>query len=117
MILTTEFQKVLEASTKVTQNVTGYLRLYLKYGGRDVANNKDIIYYEIRQYAYNPYGNYLGWEWSGSLAWNIKLGTTVKANGTYTQTPAIYTDGKERVKVSGSWEQPHNADGNWSSDI
>lgn len=117
MQLTTEFQKVLEASTKVTSNVTGYLRLYLKYGGRDVTNNKDIIYYEIRQYAYNPYGNYLAWEWTGSLAWNIKLGTTTKANGTYTQTPAIYTDGKERVKASGSWEQPHNADGNWSSAI
>ena len=29
-MLTTEFQKVLEASTKVTQNVTGYLRLYFK---------------------------------------------------------------------------------------
>lgn len=116
MILTTEFQKVLEASTKVTQNVTGYLRLYLKYGGRDVANNKDIIYYEIRQYAYNPYGNYLGWEWSGSLAWNIKLGNTVKANGTYTQS-AVHSNGKEVLRVSGSWEQPHNADGNWSSDI
>ena len=115
--LTTEWQKVLEASTKVTSNITGYLRLYLKYGGRDVTNNKDIIYYEIRQYAYNPYGNYLAWEWTGSLAWNIKLGTTTKANGTYTQTPAIYTDGNERVKVSGSWEQPHNADGNWSSAI
>lgn len=117
MQLTTEFQKVLEASTKVTQNVTGYLRLYLKYGGRDETNNKDIIYYEIRQYAYNPYGNYLAWEWTGDLAWNIKLGTTTKASGTYKQTPAIYTDGKERVRVSGSWEQEHNPDGTWSSSI
>ena len=117
MQLTTEFQKVLETSTKVTQNVTGYLRLYLKYGGRDETNNKDIIYYEIRQYAYNPYGNYLAWEWTGDLAWNIKLGTTTKASGTYKQTPAIYTDGKERVRVSGSWEQEHNPDGTWSSSI
>lgn len=117
MQLTTEFQKVLEASTKVTQNVTGYLRLYLKYGDRDVTNNKDIIYYEIRQYAYNPYGNYLGWEYAGNLAWNIKLGTTIKTNGTYKQTPAIYSNGQEIVRQSGSWEQPHNADGNWSSAI
>ena len=117
MQLTTEFQKVLETSTKVTQNVTGYLRLYLKYGGRDETNNKDIIYYEIRQYAYNPYGNYLAWEWTGDLAWNIKLGTTTKANGTYKQTPAIYSDGRERVRVSGSWEQEHNPDGTWSSEI
>lgn len=116
MVLTTEFQKVLEASTKVTSNCTGYLRLYIKYGGRDVANNKDIIYYEIRQYAHNPYGNYLGWEWYGSLAWNIKLGTTIKANGTYTQS-AVYSNGQEVVRASGSWEQPHNEDGNWSSAI
>ena len=58
MDLTTSFQKVAEVSTKVTSNVTGYLRLYLKYGDRDIANNQDTIYYEIRQYAYNPYGNY-----------------------------------------------------------
>ena len=115
--LTTEWQKVLEASTKVTSNVTGYLRLYLKYGGRDETNNKDIVYYEIRQYAYNPYGNYLAWEWTGDLSWNIKLGTTTKASGSYTQTPAIYTDGKERVKVSGNWEQEHNSDGTWTSSI
>lgn len=41
--LTTEWQKVLEASTKVTSNVTGYLRLYMKYGGRNETNNKDIV--------------------------------------------------------------------------
>lgn len=115
--LTPEWQKVLEASTKVTSNVTGYLRLYMKYGGRDETNNKDIVYYEIRQYAYNPYGNYLAWEWSGDLDWNIKLGTTTKASGTYKQTPAIYSNGQETVRQSGNWEQPHNADGNWSSAI
>lgn len=116
MKLTTEFQKILESSTKVTQNVTGYLRLYLKYGSRDDVNNKDIIYYEIRQYAHNPYGNYLSWEWSGSLAWNIKLGTAIKAEGKYTQS-AVYSNGKEIVRASGSWEQPHNVDGTWSSAI
>jgi len=116
MALTTDFQKVLEASTKVTQNVTGYLRLYLKYGNRDVENNQDTIYYEIRQYAYNPYGNYLGWEWTGSLSWNIKLGGSTKASGSYTQS-AVYSNGQEVVRASGSWIQPHNDDGNWSSSI
>lgn len=115
-MLTTEFQKVLEASTKVTQNVTGYLRLYLKYGGRNETTNKDTIYYEIRQYAANPYGNYDAWSWSSALAWNIYLGGTKKTSGTYTQS-AIKSDGKEKVRVSGSWEQPHNSDGTWSSSI
>lgn len=116
MQLTTEFQKVLETSTKVTQNVTGYLRLYLKYGGRDEANNKDIIYYEIRQYAYNPYGNYDAWSWSGSYPFNIKNEKGTLASGSYTQS-AIKSDGKEKVRASGSWEQEHNPDGTWSSEI
>ena len=115
--LKTEWQKVLEASTKVTSNVTGYLRLYLKYGGRNVETNKDIIYYEIRHYAYNPYGNYLAWERTEKFNWNIYLGTTTKQTGQFTQTPAIYSDGSERVKASGSWEQEHNSDGTWSSEI
>ena len=116
MQLTTEFQKVLETSTKVTQNVTGYLRLYLKYGGRDEANNKDIIYYEIRQYAYNPYGNYDAWSWSGSYPFNITNEKGTLASGSYTQS-AIKSDGKEKVRASGSWEQEHNPDGTWSSEI
>lgn len=115
-MLTTEFQKVLEASTKVTQNVTGYLRLYLKYGGRNETTNKDTIYYEIRQYAYNPYGNYDAWSWSSALAWNIYLDGTKKTSGTYTQS-AIKSDGTEKVRASGSWEQQHNSDGSWSSSI
>lgn len=116
MILTTSFQKVLESSTKVTQNCTGYLRLYLKYGNRNVATNTDTIYYEIRQYAYNPYGNYLGWEYSHSLSWSIKADNVTKASGSYKQS-AIYSNGKEVVRASGSWTQPHNADGNWSANI
>lgn len=116
MQLTTEFQKVLETSTKVTQNVTGYLRLYLKYGGRDEANNKDIIYYEIRQYAYNPYGNYDAWSWSGSYPFNITNEKGTLASGSYTQS-AIKSDGKEKVRASGSWKQEHNPDGTWSSNI
>ncbi len=116
MQLTTEFQKVLETSTKVTQNVTGYLRLYLKYGRRDEANNKDIIYYEIRQYAYNPYGNYDAWSWNGSYPFNITNEKGTLASGSYTQS-AIKSDGKEKVRASGSWEQEHNPDGTWSSNI
>ena len=116
MQLTTEFQKILETSTKVTQNVTGYLRLYLKYGGRDVANNKDIIYYEIRQYAYNPYGNYDAWSWNGSYPFNITNEKGTLASGSYTQS-AIKSDGTEKVRASGSWEQEHNQDGTWSSKI
>ena len=116
MILTTSFQKVLESSTKVTQNCTGYLRLYLKYGNRNVATNTDTIFYEIRQYAYNPYGNYLGWEYSPSLSWSIKADNVTKASGSYKQS-AIYSNGKEVVRASGSWTQPHNADGNWSANL
>lgn len=115
-MLTTEFQKVLEASTKVTQNVTGYLRLYLKYGGRNETTNKDTIYYEIRQYAANPYGNYDAWSWASALPYNIYLGGTKKTSGTYTQS-AIKSDGKEKSRASGSWEQSHNSDGTWSSSI
>lgn len=119
--LTTEFQKVAEASTKVTSNVTGYLRLYLKYGDRDKDNNQDTIYYEIRQLAYNPYGKYYAWEWTGSYNWSIKFGDETKANGSYTQS-AIYstkTDALEYevVRASGSWVQKHNLDGSFSTSL
>lgn len=119
--LTTEFQKVAEASTKVTSNVTGYLRLYLKYGNRDKDNNQDTIYYEIRQLAYNPYGKYYAWEWTGSYNWSIKFGDETKANGSYTQS-AIYstkTDALEYevVRASGSWVQKHNLDGSFSTSL
>ena len=116
MALTTSFQKVAEVSTKVTSNVTGYLRLYLKYGDRDIANNQDTIYYEIRQYAYNPYGNYDAWSWSGSLPFSIKNGSTTLASGSYTQS-AIKSDGTEKVRASGSWVQKHNADGSFSATL
>lgn len=116
MDLTTSFQKVAEVSTKVTSNVTGYLRLYLKYGNRDIANNQDTIYYEIRQYAYNPYGNYDAWSWSGSLPFSIKNGSTALASGSYTQS-AIKSDGTEKVRASGSWVQKHNDDGSFSATL
>lgn len=114
--LTNEFQKVIETSTKVTQNVTGYLRLYLKYGNRNIPEMKDTIYYEIRQQAVNPYGNYFAWQWDSALAWSIKEGNNVLASGTYTQS-AIYSDGKEKVRASGSFDVTHNADGTWEKTL
>lgn len=119
--LTTSWQKVAEASTKVTQNITGYLRLYMKYGNRDVANNRDTIYYEIRQAATNPYGTYLAWEWTGSYNWSIRSWANVISpnpiTGTMTQTPAVYSDGVELVRVSGSYVQEHAYDGTWTDTV
>lgn len=121
MELTTSWQKVAEASYQVTSNITGYLRLYMKYGNRDINNNRDTIYYEIRQLAYNPYGRYFAWQWDSALDWSIKNGNTVLANGNYTQS-AIYstsTDStaNEVVRASGSFVQNHNSDGSWSATL
>ena len=122
MELTTSWKKVAEASYKIPNtNVTGYLRLYMKYGNRDINNNRDTIYYEIRQFAYNPYGRYFAWQWDSALDWSIKNGNTVLANGNYVQT-AIYSSStdstaNEVVRASGSFVQNHNSDGNWSATL
>lgn len=112
--ISTSFTKIIETSTKVTQNVTGYLRLYLKYGNR--TGLQDTVYYEIRQQAVNPYGNYLGWEWYTALPWNIKQGNTTLASGSFVQN-AIYSDGKEVVRASGSFQITHDSDGTWAKEI
>lgn len=119
--LTTNWQKVAEASNKVTSNATGYIRLYMKYGNTNVSGNKDTIYYEIRQAASNPYGTYLAWEWTGSYDWSIRsAANTISPNpitGKMVQSPAVYSDGVELVRVSGSYEQEHNYDGTFSDTI
>ena len=112
--LTTTFQKVCEVSRKLSSNLTGYTRLYMRYDNRSGLN--DTIYYEIRQQAVNPSGNYFGWQWDTALAWSIKSGNTNKANGSFTQS-AIYSNGKEVVRASGSYVQPHNADGTFSDTL
>ena len=117
--LGTDWKKVCEVSTKLSSNLTGYTRLYMKYGNRSGLN--DTIYYEIRQLAYNPYGSYFAWQWDSAIAWSIKSGNTTKANGSFTQ-PAIYstkTDStaNEVVRASGSYVQPHNADGTFSDTL
>ncbi len=118
MLLTTSFQKVTERSAQVTSNTVGYSRLYLKYGRTeyDIANNRDTIYYEIRQYSYNQYGRYLGWEVTNSSAWNIKIAGSTVASGSYTQT-AIYSNDPELVRVSGSFTQSHDSDGTWAETV
>ena len=99
--LTTSWQLVAEGSSKVTSNCTGYTRLYMKYA--PVNSTQDRIYYEIRQTAYNPYGRYLGWEWTGNYNWSIKSGSTTRASGSHTQTPAIYsTDTKPENTINDS---------------
>ena len=117
--LGTDWKKVCEVSTKVTQNITGYTRLYMKYGNRSGLN--DTIYYEIRQLAYNPYGSYFAWQWGSAIAWSIKSGNTTKANGSFTQS-AIYstkTDStaNEVVRANGSYVQAHNSDGTFSDTL
>ncbi len=117
--LTTSFQKVCEVSTKLSSNLTGYTRLYMKYGNRSGLN--DTIYYEIRQFAYNPYGTYFAWQWDTALAWSIKSGNTTKASGSFVQS-AIYSSStdstsNEVVRASGSYVQAHNADGTFSDTL
>lgn len=117
--LTTSFQKVCEASYQVTSNTKGYVRLYMKYGNRSGLN--DTIYYEIRQFAYNPYGRYLAWEWQTAIAWSIKSGNTTKASGSFTQS-AIYSSAtdstaNEVVRASGSYVQAHNPDGTFNDTL
>jgi len=117
--LTTSWQKVCEASYQVTSNTKGYVRLYMKYGNRSGLN--DTIYYEIRQFAYNPYGTYFAWEYNTSMNWSIKSGNTTKASGSFTQS-AIYsysTDNtsNEVVRASGNYVQAHNSDGTFSDTL
>lgn len=117
--LGTDWKKVCEVSTKLNSNLTGYTRLYMKYGNRSGLN--DTIYYEIRQLAYNPYGSYFAWQRDSAIAWSIKSGNTTKANGSFTQ-PAIYstkTDStaNEVVRASGSYVQAHNSDGTFSDTL
>lgn len=119
MELSTDWKKVCEVSTKLSSNLTGYTRLYMKYGNRSGLN--DTIYYEIRQFAYNPYGTYFAWQWDTAIAWSIKSGSITRANNSFTQ-PAIYsykTDStaNEVVRASGSYVQPHNSDGTFSETL
>ena len=118
--LGTDWKKVCEASTKITQNITGYVRLYMKYGDRSGLN--DTIYWEIRQFAYNPYGTYNAWQWLTPIAYSIKSGNTTKASGTIDQSNWIQsyssdTTSNEVVKANGSYVQAHNSDGKFSATI
>lgn len=115
--LTSSFQKVAEVSYQVTSNTTGYARLYLKYRDRNISALTDIVDYEIRQYSYNPYGNYLGWGNTSSVPWHIKsTNGKVYASGTYTQ-PNIYSNSGEVVRAFGNFTITHNDDGSWSDTI
>ena len=82
---------------------------------------KDTIYYEIRQFAYNPYGTYLAWEWNTAIAWSIKSGSTTKASGSFTQSKinSSKTDSTqyEVVRASGSYQQTHNTNGTFSDTL
>lgn len=118
MELSKSWQLVAQTSYQVTSNTTGYARLYMKYGNRDTENLLDTIYFEIRQYSYNPYGQYLGWSYAASVPWHIKDvdANYVFASGNYTQ-PEIYSNSGEAVRASGSFQVSHNEDGTWSSNI
>lgn len=118
MELSKSYQLVAEISYQVTTNTKGFTRLYLKYGNRDENALTDTIYYEIRQYAYNPYGNYLAWGNSNPVSWHIKDVDTdnVYASGTYTQ-PEIYSNVGEVVRTSGNFSVKHEEDGTWSDTI
>ena len=124
--LTTSWQLVAEGTSQVTSNCKGYVRLYMKYA--PINSSSDTIYYEIRHYAYNPYGRYLAWEWTGNIDWSILSGTTARASGKFTQTPAIYSSDKkpenvindttqEVVRVSSSYTVTRNSDGTYSDTV
>ena len=118
--LGTDWKKVCQASTQISSNITGYVRLYMKYGNRSGLN--DTIYWEIRQFAYNQYGTYNAWQWLTPIAYSIKSGNTTKASGTIDQSAWIksYSSDKtsnEVVKASGSYVQAHNSDGTFSATI
>ena len=118
--LGTEWKKVCQASTQITQNITGYVRLYMKYGNRSGLN--DTIYWEIRQFAYNQYGTYNAWQWLTPIAYSIKSGNTTKASDTIDQSAWIKSyssdeTSNEVVKASGSYTQAHNSDGSFSATI
>jgi hypothetical protein len=115
--LTNSFQKVAELTSQVTTNTKGFSRLYLKYGDRKINELTDVVYYEIRQYSYNPYGNYLGWSNSNATSWSIKNSSNTNlASGSYVQTP-IYSNSGEIVRASGNFVVKHGEDGAWSDVI
>ena len=118
--LTTSWQLVAEGTSQVTTNCKGYVRLYMKYA--PINSSSDTIYYEIRQLAYNQYGSYLGWEWTGSIAWSILSGSTARASGSFTQSAIYSTKDKddltqEVVRASGSYTASRNSDGTYSDTI
>lgn len=113
--LTTSWQKLAEGSaTTGSSSVNAINRLYLRYDGRDTANNKDTIYWEIRAVA-SAYSYGYGYDEN----YSIKDGSTTKASGTYREGswPSDPVTTSERVLASGSWTQYHNSDGNWSTTL
>ena len=114
MLLTTSWQRVAEATTRVeSTNVYANTRFYVKYGGRDVTNNRHTIYWEFRAIA-TPDKSWATYYYNYTKTYSIYDGSTARASGSYKEGTVNTT---EKVIASGSWTQEHNANGTWGSNI
>lgn len=114
MLLTTSWQRVAEATTRVeSTNVYANTRFYVKYGGRDVTNNRHTIYWEFRAIA-TPDKSWATYYYNYTKTYSIYDGNTARASGSYKEGTVNTT---EKVIASGSWTQEHNANGTWGSNI
>ena len=94
--LTTSWQKIAEVSNTVTSNTTAWMGLYMKYAR---YTTYDRVYFEIRYWATNPYGNYFAWSQDGTMNWSFsykgqsKSGSFSSISITANQTPVTKASG------------------------
>ena len=99
-------------------NVHANTRLYLRYDNRDISNNRDTIYWQIRAVA-TPDKSWATYGYGYDESYSIYDGSTARASGVHREGnyPNDLVTNTERVVASGSWVQSHNADGNWSTTL
>lgn len=110
MELTNTFQKIATGSSQTFGYATGYLELWAKHNGQDIAENKTSVTVELRLVVSGGYiGNYQATYWaiggdlsnSGDLGSGDYRSTTLgSATGYITHN----TDGTKSVSFSGSFD-------------
>ena len=92
----TSFSKFAEVSNTVTSNTTAYYGIWLK---RERYTTYDRVYFELRFWATNPYGNYFAWSQDGTMNWSFSFGGASKSGSfssisiTANQTPVTKASG------------------------
>ena len=109
MALTTEFQRIGTGTSKTFGYATGYLELWAKHNGQEVANNRTSVTVELRLVVSGGYiGNYQSTYWSigGSLSNNGDIGSGSHRSqtlGSATGYVGHNSDGTGSVSFSGGF--------------